>query len=125
MDRVVGENMKCTNCNSKFSLWKLAWEKGCCPSCGEKMPVSDYCPSVPDRRWWRLFRDAPPDLKLSAICLILLGCFAVFNFLFALLQIMVAEGRGVLVQGIAIYVVVLLMLFHMLEAVVDCGSKRA
>ena len=110
--------LKCKTCNSEFSLWKLAWKKGCCPSCGEKIPVSDYCPGVPDRRWWRLFRDAPLGLKLSAICLVLLGCLGVFNFLLAALPIMMAECRGELVQGIAIYVVLQLMLFHMLKAVV-------
>ena len=71
---------KCKTCNSEFTLWKLAWKKGCCPSCGEKIPVSEYCSGVPDRRWWRLFRDAPLGLKLSAIVLVLLGCFVVFNF---------------------------------------------
>ena len=110
--------LKCKTCNAEFSLWKLAWKKGCCTSCGEKIPVLDYCPRVPDRRWWRLFRGAPLGLKLSAICLILLGCWGVFNFLLSGLGILMAEGRGVLVQGIAIYVVLQLMLFHMLKAVV-------
>ena len=110
--------LKCKACNSEFSLWKLAWKKGSCPSCGEKIPVSEYCPVVPDRRWWRLFRGAPLGLKLSAIILALLVCFGVFNFLLAVLPIMLSECRGALVQGIAIYVVVLLMLFHMLKAVV-------
>ena len=109
---------KCQSCNSEFSLWKLAWKKGCCPSCGEKIPVSEYCPGVPNRRWWRLFRAAPLGLKLSAIILALLVCWSVFNFLLAALPIMMSEGRGSLVQGIAIYVVVLLMLCHMLKAVV-------
>lgn len=97
--------LKCKTCNSEFSLWKLAWKKGCCPSCGEKIPVSDYCPRVPDRRWWRLFRGAPLGLKLSAIFLVLLGCFGVFNFLLAGLPIMMAECRGACVQGIAIFIV--------------------
>ena len=109
---------KCKTCNSEFRLWKLAWKKGCCPSCGEKIPVSDYCPGVPDRRWWRLFRGAPLGLKLSAIILVLLGCFSVFHFLLEVLPIMIDEGRGALVQGIAVYVVVLLMLFHILKAIV-------
>ena len=110
--------LKCKNCNSEFSLWRLAWKKGCCPSCGEKIPVPEYCPGVPDRRWWRLFRGAPLGLKLSAIILVLLGCFSVFHFLLEVLPIMIDEGRGALVQGIAVYVVVLLMLFHILKAVV-------
>ena len=110
--------MKCEKCKAEFSLRKLAWKKGCCPSCGEKIPVSDYCPGVPDRRWWRLFRDAPLGLKLSAIILVLLGCFSVFRFLLAVLPIMIDEGRGELVQGIAVYVVVQLVLFHILKAVV-------
>ena len=110
--------LKCKTCNSEFSLWKLAWKKGCCSSCGEKIPVSDYCPRVPDRRWWRLFRGAPLGLKLSAIFLVLLGCFGVFNFLLAGLPIMMAECRGACVQGIAIFIVLLVMLFHMLKAVV-------
>ena len=83
--------LKCKTCNSEFMLWKLAWKKGCCPSCGEKIPVSDYCPGVPDRRWWRLFRDAPLGLKLSAIILVLLGCFAVFNSRLAPSPIMMAS----------------------------------
>ena len=66
---------KCKTCNSEFTLWKLAWKKGCCPSCGEKILVSEYCPGVPDRRWWLLFWDAPLGLKLSAIVLFLFGCF--------------------------------------------------
>ena len=110
--------LKCQSCNSEFSLWKLAWKKGCCPSCGEKIPVSEYCPGVPNRRWWRLFRAAPLGLKLTAIILALLVCWSVFNFLLAALPIMMSEGRGSLVQGVAIYVVVLLMLCHMLKAVV-------
>ena len=56
---------KCKTCNSEFTLWKLAWKKGCCPSCGEKIPVSDYCPGVSDRRWWRLFRGASLGLLLA------------------------------------------------------------
>ena len=104
--------------NSEFSLWKLAWKKGCCPSCGEKIPVSEYCPGVPDRRWWRLFRGAPLGLKLSAIILALLVCWGVLNLRSVVSPIMMAEFSGVLIQGIAVYVVVLLMLFHMLKAVV-------
>ena len=57
----------CKNCNSESTLRKLAWKKGCCPSCGVKIPVSDYCSGVPDRRWWRLFRDAPLCLKISVL----------------------------------------------------------
>ena len=110
--------LKCKTCNPEFSLWKLAWKNGCCPSCGEKIPVSDYCPGVPDRRWWRLFRDAPLGLKLSAIFLFLLGSWAVLNLLLTRLLMWMVEFRGALIQGIAIYVVVLLMLFHMLKAVV-------
>ena len=110
--------LKCNSCNSVFSLWKLAWKKGCCPSCGEKIPVSEYCPGVPDRRWWRLFRGAPLGLKLSAILLALLCCWAVLNLRSVVSPIMMAEFSGVLIQGIAVYVVVLLMLFHMLKAVV-------
>ena len=110
--------LKCKACNSEFTLWKLAWKKGRCPSCGEKIPVSEYCPGVPDRRWWRLFRGAPLGLKLSAIFLVLLGSWVVLNVLLSGLQILTAEGRGALVQGVAIYVVALLMLFHMLKAVV-------
>ena len=109
---------KCKNCNSEFSFWKLAWKKGCCPSCGEKIPVSDYCPGVPDRRWWRLFRDAPLGLKFSAIILALISCFAVFNFLLAVLSFVMAEVRWFLIRGIAMRVVLLLMLFLMLKAVV-------
>lgn len=109
---------KCKTCNSEFTLWKLAWKKGCCPLCGEKIPVSEYCLGVPDRRSWRLFRGAPLSLKLSAIFLVLLGCFGVFNFLLSGLPIMMSECRGALVQGIAIYVVLQLMLFHMVKAVV-------
>lgn len=110
--------LKCKTCNSEFSLWKLAWKKGCCPSCGEKIPVSEYCPGVPDRRWWRLFRGAPLGLKLSAIILALLVCWGVLNLRSVVSPIMMAEFRGMLIQGVAIYVVVLLMLFHMLKAVV-------
>ena len=110
--------MRCEKCKAEFTLRKLAWKKGHCPSCGEKIPVSEYCLGVPDRRWWRLFRGAPLGLKLWAILLVSLSVFAVFNFLLAVLPIMKAEGRGALVQGIAIYVVLLLMLFYMLKAVV-------
>lgn len=110
--------MKCERCNAQFSLWKLAWKKGYCPSCGARLPVPDYCPAVPDRRWWRLFRGAPIGLKLSAISLIGLGCLAVLNLLLTGLPIMMVEFRGVLIQGIAIYVVALLMFFHVLKAVV-------
>ena len=110
--------LKCKACNSEFSLWKLAWKKGSCPSCGEKIPVSEYCPVVPDRRWWRLFRGAPLGLKLSAIILALLVCWGVLNLCSVVSPSMMAEFRGVLIQGVAIYVVVLLMLFHMLKAVV-------
>ena len=113
--------LKCKTCNSEFTLWKLLWKKGCCPSCGEKIPVSDYCPGVPDRRWWRLFRGAPLGLKLLATCLVLLGCFGVFNFLLAGLPIMMSECRGACVQGIAIYVVLLLMLSRMLKTVLRGG----
>ena len=109
---------KCKTCNSEFSLWKLAWKKGCCPSCGEKIPVLDYCSGVPDRRWWRLFRGAPLGLKISAIILALFSCFAAFNFLSVVLQIMVAEFRWVFVRGVVKNGVVLLMFFHMLKAVV-------
>lgn len=110
--------LKCKTCNSEFTLWKLAWKRGCCPSCGEKIPVSEYCPGVPDRRWWRLFRGAPLGLKLSAIILALLVCWGVLNLRSVVSPIMMAEFRGMLIQGVAIYVVVLLMLFHMLKAVV-------
>ena len=110
--------LKCKTCNSEFTLWKLAWKRGCCPSCGEKIPVSEYCPGVPDRRWWWLFRGAPLGLKLSAILLALLCCWAVLNLRSVVSPIMMAEFSGVLIQGIAVYVVVLLMLFHMLKAVV-------
>ena len=110
--------MKCERCNAQFSLWKLAWKKGYCPSCGARLPVPDYCPAVPDRRWWRLFRGAPIGLKLSAISLIGLGCLAVLNLLLTGLPIMMVEFRGVLIQGIAIYVVALLMFFQVLKAVV-------
>ena len=110
--------LKCKSCNSEFSLWKLAWKKGCCPSCGEKILASEYCPGVLDRRWWRLFRGAPLGLKLAAIILSLLVCWGVLNLRSVVSPVMVAEFRGVLIQGVAVYVVVLLMLFHMLKAVV-------
>ena len=109
---------KCKTCNSEFTLRKLAWKKGCCPSCGEKIPVSDYCSGVPDRRWWRLFRDAPLGLKLSAIVLFLFGCFVVFNSYLAPSLIMMTSFCCMFIYGIAIYVVLLLMLFHMVKAVV-------
>ena len=110
--------LKCKTCNSEFSLWKLAWKKGCCPSCGEKIPVSDYCSGVPDRRWWRLFRDAPLGLKLSAIVLFLFGCFAVFNSYLAPSLVMMTSFCCMFIYGIAIYVVLLLMFFLMVKAVV-------
>ena len=110
--------LKCKTCNLEFTLWKLAWKKGCCPSCGEKIPVSEYCPGVPDRRWWRLFGGAPLGLKMAVIFLVLLGCWPVLNLLLTGLPIMMVEFRGVLIQGVAVYVVVLLMFFHMLKAVV-------
>lgn len=115
---------KCKTCNSEFTLWKLAWKKGCCSSCGEKIPVSDYCSGVPDRRWWRLFRDAPLGLKLSAIILVLLGCFAVFNFYFlAPSLVMMTSFCCMFIYGIAIYVVLLLMFFHVVKAVVKDPSR--
>ncbi len=80
--------------------------------------MSEYCPGVPGRRWWRLFRGAPLGLKLSAIFLVLLACWAVLNLLLTGLPMWMAEFRAVLIQGIAMYVVLLLMLFHMLKAVV-------
>ena len=110
--------LKCKTCNSEFSLWKLAWKKGCCPSCGEKIPVPEYCPGVPDRRWWRLFRGAPLGLKLSAIVLFLFGCFVVFNSYLVPPPIMMTSFCCMFIYGIAIYVVLLLMLFHMVKAVV-------
>ena len=110
--------MKCEKCEAEFSLWKLAWKKGCCPSCGTRLPVSDYCPGVPDRRWWRLFRGAPLGLKLSAIILILLGFLTVFHFCFAGFQILMAEGRWALVQGVAFYVIFGVIILHVLRAVV-------
>ena len=110
--------LKCKVCNSEFSLWKLAWKKGCCSSCGEKIPVPEYCPGIPDRRWWRLFRGAPLGLKLAAIILALLVCWGVLNLRSVVSPVMMAEFRGVLIQGIAVYVVVLLVLFHMLKATV-------
>ena len=114
----IKKAMKCRTCNSEFSLGKLAWKKGCCPSCGAKMPESDYCSGVPDHRWWRLFLRAPIGLKLSAISLIGLGCLAVLNLLLTGLPIWMHESRAAFVQGGALYVVILLMLFHMLKAVV-------
>ena len=110
--------LKCKTCNSEFTLWKLAWKKGCCPSCGEKMPVSEYCPGVPDRRWWQLFRGAPLGLKLSAIFLVLLGCWGVLNLLLTGLPIRMVVFRSGLIQGIARYVVLLLVFSRMLKAVV-------
>ena len=65
-----------------------------------------------------MFRGAPLGLKLSATCLVLLGCFGVFNFLLSGLPIMMSECQGACVQGIAIFIVLLVMLFHMLKAVV-------
>lgn len=109
---------KCKICNSEFTLRKLAWKKGCCPSCGEKIPMSEYCSGVPDRSWWRMFRGAPIGQWVAAIFLALLGCLAVFNVLLAGLPVLMAESRGQIVQGIAIYVVFLMMLFQMLKAVV-------
>ena len=110
--------LKCKTCHSEFTLWKLAWKKGYCPSCGEKIPVSEYCPGVPDRRWWRLFRDAPLGLKLSAIVLFLFGCFVVFNSYLAPSPIMMTSFCCMFIYGIAIYVVLLLMFFLMVKAVV-------
>ena len=110
--------MKCEKCNAEFTLKEQARAKGCCPSCGEKIPVSEYCPGVPDRRWWRLFRDAPLGLKLSAIVLFLFGCFAVFNSYLAPSPIMMTSFCCMFIYGIAIFVVLLLMLFHMVKAVV-------
>ena len=113
--------LKCKTCNSGFTLWKLAWKKGCCPSCGEKIPVSEYCPGVPDRRWWRLFCDAPLGLKLSAIFLALLGCCAVLNLLLTGLLIGMVDFRSGLIQGIALCVVLLLVFLRMLKVVVRGG----
>ena len=110
--------MKCEKCKAEFSLWKLAWKKGCCPSCGEKIPVLKYSPGVPDRRWWRLFRGAPIGLKLSAISLIGLGCLVVFNLLLTGLPIWMLENRGAFIQGVAIYVVILIMLSQMFKGAV-------
>ena len=80
--------------------------------------MSDYCPGVPDRRWWRLFRGAPLGLKLSSIILALPVCWAVLNLRLVVSPVMMSEFREVLIRGIALYVVVLLVLFHMLNAVV-------
>ena len=62
-----GGQMKCEKCNSEFTVKEQAKTKGWCPSCGVKIPASDYCSGVPDRRWWRLFRDAPLYLKISVL----------------------------------------------------------
>lgn len=110
--------LKCKACNSEFTLWKLAWKKGSCPSCGEKIPVSEYCPVVPDRRWWRLFRDAPLSLKLAAIFLVLLGCWAVLNLPLTGFHMLMVEFLCVFIQWIAMYVVLLLTFSRMLKVLV-------
>ena len=34
--------MKCSECESEFTLKRLVMSKGCCPSCGEKLLASAY-----------------------------------------------------------------------------------
>lgn len=112
--------LKCKTCHSEFTLWKLAWKKGYCPSCGEKIPVSEYCPGVPDRGWRRLFRGAPLGLKLLAIFLALLCGWTVVNLFLSDLTWMV-EFRDLRIRGIAVYVFLLLMLSRMLKTVLRGG----
>ena len=110
--------MKCEKCRAEFTIKEQAKAKGCCPSCGEKIPVSEYCHGVPDRRWWRLFRGAPIGLKLSAIFLILLCCYVVLNSLLIGLPLWMVESRVAIIHGGAMCVALLLMFSHMLKATV-------
>ncbi|MBR4172253.1 MAG: hypothetical protein IKR48_11435 [Kiritimatiellae bacterium] len=59
--------MKCQKCNAEFDLRKLKKAKGQCPHCGDEIPVTEYCPAIPETRWWRLYSAAPVSIKVAAM----------------------------------------------------------
>ena len=62
--------MKCEKCNAEFTLKEQAKAKGCCPSCGEKLPASAYCNDAKAWLWYQYRSPMPFSVFLGHIYLI-------------------------------------------------------
>ena len=59
--------MKCEKCKAEFTLKEQARAKGCCPSCGEKLPASAYRDDAKARRWYQFHSPMPLRVILAYV----------------------------------------------------------
>ena len=63
--------MKCEKCKAEFTIKGQAKTKGCCPSCGVKLPASAYCGDA--RTWWWYRYHSPMPLSMAFAYIYLVG----------------------------------------------------
>ena len=68
--------MKCEKCKAEFAVKEQTKTKGCCPSCGEKLPASAYRDDARAWRWYQYHSPMPLSVILAYIYLIGAGGLA-------------------------------------------------
>ena len=56
--------MTCDKCGCEFALKDLKRTNGRCPKCGDVLPVTKYCPFVPEEHVWKLYSNAPLSIRI-------------------------------------------------------------
>lgn len=62
--------MKCENCNLEFGIKEQARAKGCCPSCGVKLPASAFRDDAKTWRWYQYHSPMPLSMIFAYLYLI-------------------------------------------------------
>ena len=112
--------MKCEKCNAEFTLKEQAKAKGCCPSCGEKLPASAYCDDAKAWLWYQYRSPMPLSMILAYLYLVICGLLALMivplSGDWGLWAVMNPTARLYFVASLPIFLLPLLVLFFMPSA---------